>query len=257
LKFKIATVKYLNALPFTLGLKALESQYNFELIEQTPSECTNLLRKDLVDLALIPVGSLTDFDSLILLSDYCIACDGEVRTVKLFSNYPVAELDQIILDTSSRSSNLLIQILCKELWGAKKTVFHFAQDEIKNLKTGYLYIGDKVFELENGFTYEYDLGKEWKRLTGLPFVFAVWTSRKEIPQPFIESLNQAFQDGLRNFPEYLKTQKELSKEKMASYFKDNIEYKMTQRHKLGMQNFFEFANLTSPFNLNSGLGEGK
>mgnify|MGYP000288783389 CR=1 FL=1 len=32
------------------------------------------------------------------------------------------------------------------------------------------------------FAFEYDLSSEWKKLTGLPFAFAVWVSKEKIEE---------------------------------------------------------------------------
>jgi chorismate dehydratase len=66
-----------------------------------------------------------------------------------------------------------------------------------------LLIGDKVVCQEpSGFPHQYDLGDEWKRLTGLPFVFAVWTARPGADLGALpEILNQARENGMRHIHE--------------------------------------------------------
>ena len=49
-----------------------------------------------------------------------------------------------------------------------------------------LVIGDAALVLSDErsgvtYPYAYDLGLEWKRWTGLPFVFAVWVARRATP----------------------------------------------------------------------------
>ncbi len=233
-------------MPYTLALQELEKQQIIELILQTPSECSAMLQSDLVDLALIPVGSLSDFQKLSLISDYGISCQGAVRTVKLFSEFPIQEVEQIILDKSSRSSNLLIQILCKAHWQRSDIIFKFTEDDQLQKKTAYLNIGDKVFELENIYEYEYDLGQEWYKLTGLPFVFAIWVSRRNLDNQFINMLNESFQKSLINFPKNSKSQTQMPFTHFESYFKENIEYKLGKRHFEGLQKFLEFAGISDP-----------
>ena len=66
-----------------------------------------------------------------------------------------------------------------------------------------LMIGDKVFEHEREYSHRYDLGTMWKEWTGLPFVFAVWVSRTDLPDSFVAVLNKAFQKGIANISEVI------------------------------------------------------
>lgn len=246
MNLRIATVKYLNALPFLHALKELKQQRNIELIEAIPSVCSNLLQEDKVDIALIPVGAISDFEKLFLISDYCISCDGYVRTVKLFSEYAMDQLQQIILDPSSRSSNLLVQILCKNHWNKPEIIFAESESYNPNLKTGFVKIGDEVFELENRFPFEFDLGNEWKIMTGLPFVFAIWVSKKMIGQDKIEMINERFQKSLLRISDIIAADPALDKIILNGYFEKNIYYEFDERRRTALIKFLELGRLHNP-----------
>lgn len=239
---RVATVKYLNALPFLNALKELELQNLVELTEAAPSECADLLKQDLVDIALIPVAAISDFSKLVLVSNYCIACDGAVRTVKLFSDYPVESIQQIILDESSRTSNLLVQILCRDFW--KRSDIIFSKPESKNpiLKSGFVKIGDEVFNLENQFAYEYDLGQVWKEFTGLPFVFAIWVSKKDLDKDHAQFLNERFQANLKNIHSLITSNGLPKNINLNGYFDKNIYYELDSAKKSALIKFIELAN---------------
>jgi chorismate dehydratase len=66
-----------------------------------------------------------------------------------------------------------------------------------------LLIGDKVVcEEPQGLPHQLDLGEAWKRLTGLPFVFAAWIARGGIDLRDLPTrLEQAKHDGLANLHE--------------------------------------------------------
>ena len=59
-------------------------------------------------------------------------------------------------------------------------------------------IGDQCFEFENSFRYKIDLAGEWKKFSGLPFVFACWTANKKLDDEFIKEFNKALQLGVKN-----------------------------------------------------------
>jgi chorismate dehydratase len=66
-----------------------------------------------------------------------------------------------------------------------------------------LLIGDKVVcEEPPGFEHQLDLGSAWKNLTGLPFVFAVWTARDGVDLCDLpKRLEKAKQSGLAHVRE--------------------------------------------------------
>ncbi len=247
MSLRIATVKYLNALPFLHALKELANRHLIELVEATPAVCSELLHRDQVDVALMPVGAISDFEKLFIVSDYCISCDGSVRTVKLFSSHPIEELQQIVLDNSSRSSNLLIQILCREYWKKPDIIFTNRVNRIPNLKTGFVKIGDEVFELEDYFPYEYDLGLEWKSFTGLPFVFAAWVSKTKLKVTDIAMLNDIFKSSLLSISDLIANNIDLNQINLDGYFEKNIYYELDENRRKGLLKFLELAGMRNPF----------
>ena len=97
------------------------------------------------------------------------------------------EIKKVYLDYQSRSSVELLKWLMKESWGINPEIVH-AEDEdyrqeIKGTTAG-LVIGDRALEQRKISTFIYDLGSEWRAITGLPFVFAAWVSTKPLPDRF-------------------------------------------------------------------------
>ena len=74
------------------------------------------------------------------------------------------------------------------------------RNEIKGTAAG-LVIGDRALEQRKHSTFIYDLGAEWRFVTGLPFVFAAWVSNKKLPDHFIEKFNEANAIGLNHIDE--------------------------------------------------------
>lgn len=231
-RIKLSAISYLNTAPFAYGLKHSALNRSIELLERFPSECARMFINNEVDISLLPVGSLPATNGYSIIGDYCIGADGDVRTVMLLSNTPLNRIRRIFLDYQSRTSVKLIKILARKYWNISpqwqllppdRDIYHFSQNE------AVLLIGDKVFEAEHHYPYRYDLAREWKQLTGLPFVFAVWVARNPLPDKFTEQFNLALQTGITSIPQSVSefTSLNIEKELAISYLKENISYRLT------------------------------
>ncbi len=240
---KLACVQYLNALPFTTALREQSKHNAFQIIEAVPSQCAEMLKSEEVDLALLPVGALIDFKQLYLASDYCIGCLGEVRTVKLFSNTPIESIQEIELDPSSRTSNILLQILMQEYWKRNDIVYKDPTFQTSERHHAKLIIGDQAFEMENRYQYEYDLGKAWFELTTLPFVFAIWVSKNAIQPEKKQELNKLFRPYVETIHQLAQNQNHYDQQILQSYFSQNILYELDSNKLQGLNRFLELANI--------------
>ena len=153
-----------------------------ELIEDNPARLAEMLKREEIDLGLIPVAAIPDFNEWHLSGDYCIGTDGEAASVCLFSEVPLEQIDKVYLDYQSRTSVELLKWIMHEYWGIHPEIIDATDEdyrkEIKGNTAG-LVIGDRAFEQRKLSTFFYDLGAEWKKITGQPFVFAVWVSNKK------------------------------------------------------------------------------
>jgi len=188
---KIGRIGYINCAPvygaIDRGIVALPP--GGELVTGTPSELNDLLVEGELDLSVISaIEYARHGKDLVLLPDLAISCDGPVRSVALFSRRTVGQLDDrpVLLSASSRTSVVLLEILCRDVWNIKPR-FAAARAEAQDLDAlattphdAVLVIGDAALALAARGTYphRYDLGEEWKRWTGKPFVFAVWAATR-------------------------------------------------------------------------------
>lgn len=247
MKTRLATVKYANSLPFQYGLELLSKEQNLMWIEATPSECNELFKKDEVDIALLPIGAAADWDQLYLASNYCIACNGPVGTVVILSDYPKNEIKQIVFDSASRTSNLLVQIIVRDYWNIDEMRFVGKQDAQSNLPTAYVSIGDQVFEQIKRYKYSFDLGEQWKNWTGMPFVFAVWVSKKPLSAEFRNKLDFCFSEGIKSIPFLLKEQHHFDNALLRGYFEKNISFELDQKKMEAIDHFLQCLKIKNPF----------
>ena len=206
-----------------------------------PSQCAELLKNGEVDLSLVPLGAINEIPNAEMVTDYGIACDGEVRTVCIFSNSPLENIKTLFLDAHSRTSQKLALILLRLYMGfkLKSEIIEITQLGKLNASQGVLMIGDKVFDNESRYQYKYDLGAEWKKHTGLPFVFAVWmqNAKKPVDDTLLNFLNAEFSKDVLGLDGQLMINN--IDADLSFYLKRNISYELSKSMKMGMQLFVE------------------
>ena len=249
-KLRISAVSFLNARPITYGLEqALGSAGDrFELSFDLPSRCAERLAEGDADLGLIPVGAYAaSTEELRIVPGIAIASHGAVRTVLLVGEVPWGEMTEIALDGASRSSAMLLKLLCHER-GLAPRFREIAHDEVlaaAHGTTGALVIGDAGFAAAGRFTHVEDLGAAWQALTGLPFVYAVWAGRPgAVDAEAVAALQRSLGDGLGARPLIARAHAEAhggDPVVYESYLSQNIHYRLGAEELSGMAAFFSRA----------------
>lgn len=174
---------YLNARPLIEGIGG-------HLTFLVPSELANFFMTGGLDAALLPVYEALSHARALIVDDVAIACRGEVFSVFLAHREPIEKLDSIALDPASHTSNRLLQCLFAEFHELDPEYVSAPQDDTQ----ARLLIGDAALqfrELHSDWRF-LDLGADWMRWTGLPFVFACWVLREDVANP------AALADALRS-----------------------------------------------------------
>ncbi|MBZ0114558.1 MAG: menaquinone biosynthesis protein [Thermoanaerobaculia bacterium] len=194
---RVGIVSFLNSWPlawsFLTGVHpSLEHELRVTPSFLRPSEVADQLAQGEVDIGLIPSAELQRIPDLSLIPGLCVASDREVTSVLLVSKVPIEEIRRVGLDTSSRTSAVLVQILL-----AARGVRAEYTPVAPNLETMFdgndaaLVIGDLALEIDRDRYLVVDLASEWRALTDLPFVFAVWAVRPlpaDVPEPMLVDL---------------------------------------------------------------------
>jgi chorismate dehydratase len=244
-KIKISIVNYTNTLPFKWALKRSSILEKIDLQEDIPSICAQKLKYKQVDLALVPVALIPELDTHYIVTDYCIGADGKVDSVKLYSQVPLNEIKTVTLDYQSKSSITLTKVLFKFFW---KLPIQFLdakpgfENEINNTNAAVI-IGDRTFDLNGNYAFEYDLAEEWKRFTGLPFVFAAWVSTEKLADTFISEFNSVLKHGVDNIHLAVEEDysfKNLSKTKTLNYLSQRIDYNLDAQKMKALELFIEY-----------------
>ncbi len=249
-KLRISAVSFLNARPITYGLERALGAANdgIDLSFDLPSRCAERLADGDADLGLIPVGAYAaSTEELRIVPGIAIASHGAVRTVLLVGEVPWAEMKAIALDGASRSSAMLLKLLCHER-GLTPQFREVAHDEVLAAArgtTGALVIGDAGFAAAGRFAQVEDLGAAWNALTGLPFVYAVWAGRPgAVDAEAVAALQKSLGDGLGARPVIARAHAEAHGGDPAvyeSYLSQNIRYRLGAEELSGMAAFFSRA----------------
>jgi chorismate dehydratase len=196
---RVGSVSFLNAKPLIHGL---DSADHVKLSLAVPSNLLAGLRSEVLDIALLPVIDYQRMEGLCIVPSGGIGCDGETLTVRIFSKCPMTEIKTLACDPDSHTSVALARVIFAEQYGMSPRFVDWTRHEQQPCDAKLL-IGDKVVcEEPPGFEHQIDLGSAWKALTGLPFVFAVWTARKGIDLGDLpEQLEQAKEAGLASVSE--------------------------------------------------------
>lgn len=241
-KIRLSAVSYLNTKPFLYGIFKHKISLDLDIQLDIPSVCASKLEAGEADIALVPVAIIPKLSNPKIVTDYCIATPGKVRTVCLFGETPIEEWDSLYLDFHSRSSVQLSQILLKEYWQLSPTLLHAKEgfiDEIKG-NTGGLVIGDRTFPLYERFPYIYDLGEAWLNHTGLPFVFAAWVTNQDLSADFLKNFNEALAMGLDSIPQLVALMPdEYSSFDLTNYFTENIDYQWDANKRKALDLFLK------------------
>ena len=199
---RVGRIPYVNCYPVYGAIDRGVVPLQATLVDGVPSALNREMAAGTLDVSVVSaVEYARDAERYLLLPDLAISCDGPVRSVMLFAKRPAEELDggRVLLTRSSMTSVALLQLLFEHVWRASPAfapgdaeladIARFAAEE----HDARLVIGDAALLLASHarrtgggqgsaafplYPFVYDLGLEWKRWTGLPFVFAVWVAQR-------------------------------------------------------------------------------
>jgi len=244
-KIRISAVRYANTFPFIYGLT--ESGFDKKVILETdhPADCASKVMSGKADLGLIPVAVIPLLKESYIISNYCIGANNKVRTVQLMSHTDFSNIETVYLDYRSRTSVNLVRVLAMNKWKRHLNWVNTSEGfDFVNIEESeaVVLIGDQCFEFEKHFMHKIDLAEEWKNFSGLPFVFACWTSNRKLENSFIEEFNAALETGVKNIESVVEKfggTGPIPASDLRIYLTENIDFDFNDEKKRGMKLFFE------------------
>jgi chorismate dehydratase len=248
--WQVGCVSYLNSKPL---IEPIVQRRDCRVHFAVPADLLNLLETGQVQAALTPVVDYqTSTSELVLVPAGGICCDGPTLTVRIYSPSPPAQIRRLYADTDSHTSVILSQVVLRELYGVQPEVIALKAAERHRIwadDAALLLIGDKVVNAAPNqwqFPVQLDLGEQWKRLTGLPFVFAMWMMRADaLDESLARILADARRQG-RAMTDELVSQYAASTHWPPNlarrYFTQYLKYDITPGCRQGLELFYQYAH---------------
>jgi chorismate dehydratase len=249
---RISAISYLNTAPLMWDFEHAAAGAEFEISYTIPSDCAVSLREGSADIGIIPVAAYASIPDLSILPGVAIAARRAVRSILLVCKKPLDEVRRVALDNSSMTSAALTRVIFDKWYGGGREFTSMAPDLERMLAEhdAGLLIGDPALQVDRSRFHAYDLAAEWIRLTGKPFVFAFWVTRKRALRDVPAHLDLAyvFQEsrdhGLEHIDEISCTwaaRLKLSELEVRNYLRKNIHYHLDADCLDGLQLFYRYA----------------
>jgi chorismate dehydratase len=231
----VAAVGYTNAWPLLTRLDRIE----YQVVEGHPSAVARMLEEGQADVGLVPVAALLTDGDYRVIPQWCIGGEGPVHSVLLVAETPPEQWTKVVLDGVSRTSVVLAQLVLTRGPLAESVQVEFVHAEPGRAleqaggTVASLVIGDAARELPEHLGVRLDLGQAWMDWTGLPFVFAVWAGRPDLPVRAIEGLRRAAAEGMEL--------RSALPEPDRTYVLEQIRYELDDRAMMGLRRFAALA----------------
>ena len=257
LRPKVGHIQFLNCLPLYYGLVKSHALLDLELIKGTPTELNSMLIHGNLDIS--PISSIEyarHADSLMLFPDFTVSSDGEVKSILLLSRFPVEQLSgrKIALTSTSATSQVLLKIILK--LGYKIEPHYIIRqpdlDSMLSAADAALLIGDIALKhhADSGEYYVYDLGVEWKKLTGKNMVYAVWAvnrtfaeTKMKLCENVFETFRKSMDYSIANLPEiveYAAKWEPFDPSFLTAYFR-SLHFAFEEEYQAGLIHFYGMA----------------
>lgn len=266
-RLRVAAIRFLNPAPLMWDFEhpplntGLARRYDVQWM--LPAQCADELASGAADIGLVPIAALATTPGLRILPGCAIASKGRVRSLLLVrrASQPLVQLRSVAADIASRTTIAYARILFHK-WGNPAVPFipmTADLDAMLDRADAAILIGDPAlmaleeranrFERTGEELVYHDLAHDWKTLTGLPFVSAVWGIAWSGPldESLVGDFIRSRDHGLENIDALVKqwsTQLPLSEERIRTYLTTNIHYVLDEECLEGMSGFFKIASET-------------
>jgi chorismate dehydratase len=247
-RIRIALVDYLNSAPLGWFFLHGPLQDRFEVLPATPALCADLLRRREVHAGIIPSIEYQRIPGLRLVPGVAVASSSRVRSVVMV-RHPGREIRSVALDTSSRTSVVLLKILLAERYGIRPEFVSHAPDPEAMMAAhdAALVIGDAALKLPLDRYEVVDLAEAWIGWQSRPFVFAVWACVEDpaLPPDLASLFREAKEWGLARREEVAANYAQrlgLPMEFLLKYLIENIDYRLDRQHQEGLEMFYSLAD---------------
>lgn len=234
---RIGCVKYLNARPLIHGWPA------HVVLDHPSALCAQLARGEL-DVALVSSFEFLRNPIYRIVDGISISSDGPVYSVMVAHVGEISAVEQIELDPAAETSGNLLRCLLSELKLRPRFVATSTSSLAK--ERARLLIGDQAIRLRQqpGSEFQFwDLGENWQKLVGLPFVYALWLVRPEVadPKSIADRLRRLRDQNLADIDNLIAGEKEFDRGFCDRYYRKHLRFSFGEREKKGLRAFQELC----------------
>jgi chorismate dehydratase len=261
-RVRIAAIRFLNPAPLMWDFEhpplneKLSQRYRIDMM--LPSECADKLESGAADIGLVPIAALARNPSLRILPGCTIASKGSVRSLLLVrrAKQDLQAIRTVAADRASRTTIAYTRILLKK-WGNSSAEFVQMTadlDAMLEQTDAAVVIGDPAlmaleeqanrFERTGEELIYHDLAAEWKTMTGLPYISAIWAAHAGVDSAVAEDFIRSRDHGLANIDALVTEWARkipLRAETIRTYLTENIHYVLDEECIEGMRGFFRMA----------------
>jgi chorismate dehydratase len=261
-RVRIAAIRFLNPAPLMWDFEhpplneELSQRYRIDMM--LPSECADKLESGAADIGLVPIAALARNPSLRILPGCTIASKGSVRSLLLVrrAKQDLQAIRTVAADRASRTTIAYTRILLKK-WGNSSAEFVQMTadlDAMLEQTDAAVVIGDPAlmaleeqanrFERTGEELIYHDLAAEWKTMTGLPYISAIWAAHAGVDSAVAEDFIRSRDHGLANIDALVTEWARkipLRAETIRTYLTENIHYVLDEECIEGMRGFFRMA----------------
>lgn len=264
-RLRVAAIRFLNPAPLMWDFEhpplAAGLAQRYEIDWMLPSQCADELAAGTADIGLVPIAALATTPGLRALPGCTIASKGRVRSLLLVRRaaQPLESIRTVAADTASRTTVAYAQIMFHRWGNGDVHLMPMAADldAMLDHADAAIVIGDPAlmaleeranrFERTGEELVYHDLAEEWRNMTGLAFVSAIWGTTAA-SSPLDESIANDFiasrSHGLEHIDalvEHWSRRLPLSEITIRSYLTTNIHYVLDEECIEGMRAFFRMA----------------
>jgi chorismate dehydratase len=224
---RVGCVKYLNSRP-------LIRAYDGPVVFDHPSALARMLASGELDAALVPAFEALRDPRYSLVDGVAVACDGPVFSVFLAYRGELKDLRSISLDPASLTSAHLLRVLLAEFHGLHPA---FGPEGEAQLLIGNQAIDFRLGEMRSGGWNLLDLGEEWKRCTGLPFVFALWALAPGTPPEAADALREIKRAGIAEIETIIAEETFATPEIRRRYLTEHIRFDLDAPERAALDRY--------------------
>jgi len=254
---RVGHIQFLNCLPLYHMLVRSGAVLDMDLYKDTPIALCRRLIAGKLDISPVPaIEYARHARDLLLLPDLTVSSNGRVMSILLVSKVSAGELDgrRVALTNTSATSQVLAKIILQEKYGVKPLYFECPPDlpEMFREADAALLIGDDALRActRPGKYQQYDLGAEWKELTGKAMVYAVWAVRRSYAEKHPEQVSMVYEAFKQSIFESLQQVEAIARDIarwepftaafLKKYF-EGLQYSFGPEYRAGLKTYFARA----------------